>query len=252
LTRCEECYNTRNWRNTGKRDKFGAVIRECVHCGHHQADPRPQGLRLKKRLLYYDIENTKMTVEMETFALKQNSDYLPYTSITKPPIMICWSAAWLEEGMTPDKVVIHSDVLTPTEARRGNDKRIAAGLRDLMNKADYLVGHNVKVFDTKKAHLRFLLNKMQAPDLSVKQLDTLSIAKKYFRNDSNTLGYWLACFKSQGKDEMRSEDWDLCKQGDPKALRKMLKYNNQDVRGGARVWMRFRDYLESGGVILYK
>jgi len=209
------------------------------------------GLRLSKRLLYYDIENTKMTIEMETFGLKQHSDYLPYDAIKKPPVMICWSAIWLEDGTTVDNLRMYSAVLTPEEARRGNDKRVVAGLWELMNKADYLVGHNIKAFDTKKAHLRFMLNRMKAPDLSVKQLDTLSLAKKYFKNDSNALGYWLACFKNQGKDEMKSEDWDLCKQGDPQALRKMLKYNKQDVRGGARVWLRFREYLESGGIHLH-
>jgi hypothetical protein len=86
----------------------------------------------------------------------------------------------------------------------------------------------------------------------VKQVDTLSLARKYFKNDSDTLGYWLARLGQTGKDKMEEEDWDLCKAGDQKALNKMLKYNKQDVRGGVGLLIEFRDYLRSGGVDIFK
>lgn len=219
-----------------------------------QAEPRPQGEHLSRplKLLYYDIENTKMTVQVETFDLHLRNEYLSWKDVVKPSVLICWSAAWITPGVTPENLHIISDVITSEEAKKQSDKRTLGGLWDLMNRADVLVGHNIKQFDTKKTHLRFLLNKMGAPDLSVKQLDTLSLAKKHFKNDSNSLGYWLERLGNSSKDKMVSEDWDKCKAGDVKALRKMRKYNKQDVRGGAEVFLEFRNYIESGGGALVK
>lgn len=125
-------------------------------------------------------------------------------------------------------------------------------LIEYMNKADRWVGHNVKAFDTKKVMTRLILNHQRAPDFTIKQIDTLSLVKKYFKNDSNTLGYWLQRLGQIGKDKMESEDWDLCKAGDQKALRKMQKYNKQDVRGGIILFLELRDFLASGGVDVFK
>lgn len=228
----------------------GAVIRQCRNCGHYQAEPSPQGLKLPKRVLYYDIERTKMTVE--TFGLGVPSKRLNWQDVKEPPFVICWSAAWVGSETTTDNIRVMSDVITPRETKKGNDKRCLYGLWNMMRGADYWAGHNVKSFDTRVTQLRFILNKMPAPDLTVKQIDTLSLARKYFKNDSDALGYWLTRLGRQGKDKMEDEDWDLCKAGDPRALNKMRKYNRQDVRGGVELLIEFRDYLRSGGVDIFK
>jgi hypothetical protein len=191
-----------------------------------------------------------MTVE--TFGLAVPSKRLNWKDITCPPYLICWSAVLCDVDVGRDEIRVSSDCITPKEARRGDDRRCLSGLRERMNKADFWVGHNVKAFDTKKAQLRLILNRMNAPDLTVKQVDTLSLARKYFKNDSDTLGYWLARLGHTGKDKMEREDWDGCKAGDPKALHKMQKYNKQDVRGGLDVLIEFRDYLRSGGVDIFR
>lgn len=248
MQNCDECTKSRQWRNTGKLDKFGAVLRRCANCGNVQAEPPPQGLeKYPKSILYYDIETTKMTVE--TFGLVVPSKRLHYTSIKDPPILLCWSAAWVSRDK-PTRVL--SGVLTPKEAQRRDDRRCLGELKELMNRADYWVGHNSKSFDTKKTLLFFLLRRMGSPDLTVKQEDTLKLARKYFKNDSDTLAYWLQRFGRAGKDKMESEDWDLCKAGDQKALNKMRKYNKQDVRGGIEVLIEFWNFLESGGIKLFK
>lgn len=250
LTNCDECTKARKWRNTGRTNEHGAIIRQCRNCGHYQAEPPPQGLNYPKRFLYYDIENTKMTVE--TFDLSVPSKRLSWKAVKQPPFIICWSAALLSVDCGVGDIRVYSDSVTPAEAHGGNDKRCLAGLQALLNKADWWVGHNLKAFDTKKTQLRFLLNRMSAPDLSVKQVDTLTLARKYFKNDSDALGYWLERLGRTGKDRMEDEDWDKCKMGDPKALNKMQKYNRQDVRGGIELLIEFRDYLRSGGVDIFK
>ena len=118
--------------------------------------------------------------------------------------------------------------------------------------ADKWAGHNIKAFDSKKVMTRLILNHQSCPDLTVKQIDTLSLVKKYCKNDSNSLGYWLERLGQIGKDKMESEDWDKCKAGDQKALNKMLKYNKQDTRGGVILLLELHDFLLSGGVDIFK
>lgn len=252
MQNCTHCGRLRLFVNTGRRDENGAVIRRCGNCGQCQAEPPPQGLQLGKRCWYYDIESTKMTVELETFELKQHSDYLPWSSIKTPPFIICWSGAWITKETTPNNIHVFSDAVTPWEAKRRNDKRCITLLRDYMDKADRWAGHNVKGFDTKKINTRLILNHLPAPDFTVKQIDTLSIVKKYFKNDSNALGYWLERLGQIGKDKMTGEDWDECKKGNQQAISKMQKYNRQDVRGGIILFLELRDYLASGGVDIFK
>lgn len=253
MQNCEDCLKKNLWRNTGRTDKNGAVIRQCTNCGHYQSEPPPQGLEYPKRFLYYDIENTKMTVTSEVFDLYVPTKRLKWQEITKPSFLICWSAAWVNEDTKPgDDIRVFSDVVTPQEAKKGDDRRCLANLADLMNKADYWVGHNSKAFDTKRTNTRMILNRMPVLDLTIREIDTLTIARKHFKNDSNTLGYWMERFGNTGKDKMVSEDWDECKAGNQTALNKMRKYNKQDVRGGAQVYLEFRDYLKKCGVRLYR
>jgi hypothetical protein len=193
-----------------------------------------------------------MDVLVKTFQLKQHSDYLSWKDIKAPPFLLCWSGAWITADTTRENIKIISDSVTSREAERGYDKRTLDLLTDCINRADRLSGHNLKSFDTKKVSTRLILNHMQSIDLTIKQIDTLSIVKKYFKNDSNALGYWLERLGQIGKDKMESEDWDKCKAGDQRALNKMLKYNQQDTRGGIMLLLELRDFLASGGVDIFK
>ena len=251
MERCTKCFRVRKWTNTGRRDEFGATIRRCI-CGQCQAEPPPQGLPQNKRVFYYDIESTKMRLEINTFQLKQYSDYLSWKDIKEPPFMLCWSGAWITADTTKDNIRVVSDSLTAAEAKRGNDKRSLKSLVSYMDMADRWAGQNIKAFDSKKVMTRLMLNHQPAPDFTVKQIDTFCLVKKYFKNDSNSLGYWLERLGQIGKDKMESEDWDKCKAGDQKALNKMLKYNKQDTRGGVILLLELHDFLLSGGVDIFK
>lgn len=252
MQNCMDCQKKNKWRNTGRRDERGAIIRQCTNCGFYQSEPPPQAQGLEKEIFYYDIENTKIHIELDTFQLKQQSDYLSWKTITRASFLLCWSGAWITPTTTADNLKIISDSITPAEARAGYDKRSLDLLSDCINRADRLSGHNVKAFDTKKVMTRLILNHMQCIDLSVKHIDTLSIVKKYFKNDSNALGYWVERLGHIGKDKITSEDWDLCRDGDQKALNKMQRYNKRDVQGGVILLLELRDFLLSGGVNIFK
>jgi hypothetical protein len=62
------------------------------------------------------------------------------------------------------------------------------------------------------------------------------MARKAWKLESNTLDYILKYLGEEGKDKMELQDWiDIQETGDPRKLRKMMKYNRQDVRGGVKV-----------------
>jgi predicted RNA-binding Zn-ribbon protein involved in translation (DUF1610 family) len=77
----------------------------------------------------------------------------------------------------------------------------------------------------------------------VVQIDTYKIAKSKFKFNSNRLDY-LGQYLKVGRKMHTSHDlWDGCMKGDPKALAKMAKYNQQDVRLLERIFLKLRIYV---------
>ena len=125
--------------------------------------------------------------------------------------------------------------MSQDEALEYSDKNIMARLWDLMNSADVIAGHNINRFDAKKINARFLVNGF-TPPLPYKTIDTLSIARRKYSFESNTLDYLCTLFGLPNKDKMHIEDWDAIQDtGDPRSLRKMMKYNKGDVKNGAAI-----------------
>jgi hypothetical protein len=105
-------------------------------------------------------------------------------------------------------------------------------LRDFFKRfkeADLVVGHNVKKFDMKFLRTRaafYNINPLDEPP----QEDTLTIIKKYFALERNTLDYACKYFGIEGKTEQRYDDLiDGCIAGDMKKWATLKEYNIQDV-----------------------
>lgn len=242
---CEKCRKRGLFRKTGKWIKInGLERREMIcRCGNVQLEEAPQNTVVFPKILYIDIETSTMKLEIETFDLKLRSDRLDWRDIVKSFYIISWAAAWVGDG----EARIISDAVTPAEAKRRDDKRCLKKLWELIDqKADYVVGHNSKNFDIKKLETRFFLNHMGTPS-KYKQRDTLQIAKKRFRNESNALAYWSKLLGGNPKDHMIKDDWLEVNKGNEKIIRKMLKYNKGDVREGVNILRQFVEYIESNG-----
>ncbi len=67
-----------------------------------------------------------------------------------------------------------------------DDKKLMSDLWELLNAADIVVAHNGDSFDIKKSNARFLAHNL-SPPATYKTFDTLKMAKKHFRFDSNRL-----------------------------------------------------------------
>lgn len=140
--------------------------------------------------------------------------------------ILSWAAKWQGE----DKMM-YMDQRNARDLE--NEKVILEGIWKLLDEADIVVGHNSKRFDVKKLNARFLIHKMQPPS-PFRQIDTLTIAKKYFAMTSNKLEYLadkLGCKlkKMKTKKFPGFELWKECLAKNKEAFKEMELYNKRDV-----------------------
>ncbi len=243
--RCLNCHKTGMWRKTQEREKINGYwvrVWQC-RCGTKQPNPPPVDIKVKPKELVFDIETALMTVS--TFSLYVQHQYLSSDAIIQNSFVICWSACWVDVG-TPFQYVM-SECVRPDEALQNNDRRILTGLWNLLDAADYVIGHNSDKFDTKKVNYRFFMHGMDAPYKS-EQRDTLKIARKYFGAESHKLDDWIKRRGGDGKKHMSHHDWERIRAtGDPESLLKMEMYNRHDVREDALLYLDFKRWIESSG-----
>jgi DNA polymerase elongation subunit (family B) len=125
---------------------------------------------------------------------------------------------------------------------RACDKALVTDLWKLMNEADVVVAHNGDAFDIKKANARFIKHGLP-PVSPFKSIDTLKIARKHFKFDSNKLDS-LGAYLGVGRKLPHTGKhlWLACMAGDEKAWRLMRRYNKQDVALLWRVYMKIRSW----------
>lgn len=155
--------------------------------------------------------------------------------------MISFSYKWLGEKKIhayslPDFPIYKKD--------KENDKELCKKLWELFNEADIVVAHNGQAFDVKKSQGKFLQHGFPPPQ-PFKQVDTLKVARKYFKFDSNKLDS-LGKYLGIGEKLVHTgwKLWEGCIQGDKKAWKTMVAYNKQDVRLLERVYLKMRPWID--------
>lgn len=123
-----------------------------------------------------------------------------------------------------------------------NDGRLIADLHKLLDTADIVVAHNGDSFDIKKINARFLVHGFSPPS-TYKTVDTLKVARKYFKFDSNKLND-LAKALGVGRKVPHTGFalWKGCMSGDPEAWKVMKEYNAQDVYLLEDIYLRLRPW----------
>lgn len=147
------------------------------------------------------------------------------------------SAAWKILG--EDKV--HSVALTPEEAITGNDARIVATLYEQFEQVDMVVAHNGNSFDIPLFRTRLIMNGLPMHK-TVKQIDTLQIAKKLKFNSNKLDGLAQQIGLSRKLENSGMPLWLDCMQGKQEALDTMQEYNEQDVHLLEEVYMVLRGF----------
>lgn len=191
------------------------------------------------KVLVFDIETSLMKVW--SFGLwKQN---ISIDQIIDHPHLLCWAAKWLEEDE------IYSDML-PNYTRnykrnKKDDIRIVTKLHKLMDEADILIGHNGDRFDIPYMNTFFI--KHGLPPISPsKSIDTLKIARQYFRFPSNKLDY-LGMYLELGRKKEHEGIglWIGCQTGCEDSWKRMLEYNIQDVELLEKIYIELRPYMKN-------
>ncbi len=126
-----------------------------------------------------------------------------------------------------------------------NDKQLVHELWNLFDKADIIIAHHGDGFDVKKSNARFVFHGLKPP-APYKSVDTLKIARKYFKFDSNRLDD-LAQYLGVGKKKPHSgtHTWFGCMTGDKKAWNTMRIYNKHDIVLLEGVYLRLRAWADT-------
>ncbi len=186
------------------------------------------------RVLILDIE----TAPMKVFSWRLYKPYLNQENIISPGFILSWAAKWLFSAE------VMSDIVTPKEARRADDKRIMGTVWQLMDDADIIIGHNLRRFDIKWLNTEFILNELKPP-MPYQTIDTLVEAKKHFNFPSNQLTYLGKMLVKREKLETDFKLWLKCMDGDKESLDYMLKYNKEDVLLEEEVYVELRPFIKS-------
>ena len=121
------------------------------------------------------------------------------------------------------------------------EKQLVKHLWKLFDEADIIIGHNSDKFDIKMSNMYFLRHGLTPPS-PYKTVDTLKLAKKYFRFPQNKLDFIAQFLFKEHKLNTSMKLWFDCMRGEEKALRTMEKYNKQDVVLLHKVYMALRGW----------
>lgn len=191
----------------------------------------------KQNVLVLDIE----TAPIIAYVWDLFDVTIPINQIHTDRYIISWAAKWLDE---PKSKMMYADKrhTGPLE-----DKEILIQLRDLLDKADIVIGHNVKKFDVRRIVARFIAHKIRPPK-PFKYIDTLTLQKEVADFPSNKLEYVTQMEDEYNRKYLHGKFpgfllWRECLAGNPKAWAELKRYNIHDVVVTERWYHRLKPYI---------
>ena len=187
----------------------------------------------KQKILLFDIENSPL-LSYNWGIWEQNA-----IEVKEEWYILSFAYKWLGEK---EVHVLALPDFRGYKKDKTNDYRLVQELWKLFNKADVLIAHNGNAFDIKKANARFLIHGMEPPNV-YKSIDTLTIARRYFKLDSNKLDDLGQYLKLGRKLPHTGKHlWFGCMAGDPASWKLMKDYNKQDVVLLEKVYRKLRGW----------
>jgi DNA polymerase elongation subunit (family B) len=190
----------------------------------------------KLRVLLFDIETTPTTgyvwTLFETNVIK----------VIEPWHLLCFSYKWLGDKTTQ---VVALPQFPLYKKNTKNDYEIVKKLHELFEEADIIIAHNGDKFDIRKVNAKMIQHGFNPPS-PYKTIDTLKIARRYFKFDSNRLNDLGELLGLGKKVETGGFSlWEGCIAGNIKAWEKMKRYNKQDVVLLERVYIKLRPWMKN-------
>lgn len=162
------------------------------------------------KTLFFDLETTPIL----GYVWRAYEDNL--IEIERDTTLLCFAYKW-NDG--------HVKIATRPAL---SEKAMVKLLWSLFDEADVIVGHNGDKFDIKVSNALFLRYNLPPPS-PYKTVDTLKLAKKYFRFTRNKLDHLAYILLGKNKIQTDSSLWLRCIKNDAKALAEMAKYCKYDV-----------------------
>lgn len=168
--------------------------------------------------------------------------------VERDTYMLCFSVLWAGEKR------VKTYALPDYQGYKKNkhdDSKLVGDLNKVLNSADIVIAHNGDNFDLKKIRSRLIVHKYKPP-APFKTVDTLKLARRTFKFDSNkldNLGRYLGCGRKI--PNTGASLWRGCVEGDPKSWKRMKAYNAQDVYLLERVYHKLRSWSDHIDLRLY-
>lgn len=196
---------------------------------------------MKPKILILDIETSYIEVKHRTFSLF-NNDYISHKDIEQDWYIHCIGYKWLD-SKTAKVISTHQD-RHKFDFDHTWDEEVVTKFYDILKEADLAIGHNLDSFDLKKLNTRFITYGL-APIIMPPTVDTLKVARKYFKFTSNKLDYIADFLIGDCKIDTESGLWEKAFQGDYKATKKMAEYCKQDVIITEKVYLKLRQHAHN-------
>ena len=182
----------------------------------------------KRKILLFDLETSHDL--LAKFGLYP--EYTSHENIIKGASIICGAWKWLGDKRVHSASV--TDHINNFKKDRNNDRAVVLELKKAIEQADVVVAHNGDKFDIKWFNTRCLYHGI--PEVAQPfTIDTLKVAKKYYKFSSNRLDYLGKYLNVGRKIKTHNSMWlaivDLnVPVKEAVALtKKMERYNKQDV-----------------------
>lgn len=146
-----------------------------------------------------------------------------------------------ESGLLAFAYQINDGPVHALSRRNYSEKQLVKKLWKLFDENDVLCAQNGDKFDVRVANKLFIEHGLQPPS-PYKTIDTLKIARKYFKFDSNRLDDLATFLLKEKKLETNKKLWMDCMKGNKDALKRMEEYCGHDVYLLRSVYMKMRGY----------
>jgi len=191
----------------------------------------------KQKVLLFDIE-TRPNLSYVWGVWEQN-----ILAVKEHWNIISYSYKWL--GEKECYVVALPDFKKTYKKDKNDDSELVKSLWELFNQSEIIISHNGVAFDTRKVNARFVQQGLEPPRPYV-NIDTLKVARKYFKFDSNKLDD-LGDYLKVGRKLQHTgfNLWLGCMNGDMKAWDLMKRYNKQDVILLEKIYYKLRSWMQN-------
>lgn len=186
------------------------------------------------KVLIFDIE----TAPEKAYVWGRWKQNVGVPQVIERSYMLSWAAKWFgTEEIFADALPFYDDY----EIGVPSDRGIIESLWFLLDEADVVIAHNGIKFDLAYANSRFAYYGMGMPS-PFKVIDTLKVAKKYFRFPANSLAELCAYFGIETKLDTKFTLWTGCMNGDKESWNEMVEYNMRDITALEGVYLKLRPF----------